>query len=196
MNSKTSITPSIVMEYLYCPRFIYYMLYLKISQKEENRYKVQIGRNIHKKKTRINKEYLRKKIGVKEKLLDKKIFSEKHKIHGIVDEILFLDDGSAAPLDYKFAKYKNRIYKTHKYQAAMYGLMIEDKYNVNVDKAFIVFIRSKNKLIEINLNDKVYNRVKEVRDDIISIIQKGIYPDSTNYKSRCQDCTYRNICIK
>src|SRR6056297_369183 len=100
MSENISLTPSIVMEYLYCPRFIYYMLYLKISQKEENRYKVQIGRNIHKKKTRINKDYLRKKIGVKEKLLDKKIFSEKHKIHGIVDEILFLDDGTAAPLDY------------------------------------------------------------------------------------------------
>ena len=196
MNENISLTPSIVMEYLYCPRFIYYMLYLKISQKEENRYKVQIGRNIHKKKTRINKEYLRKKIGVKEKLLDKKIFSKKHKIHGIVDEILFLDDGTAAPLDYKFAKYKERIFKTHKYQAAMYGLMIEDKYDISVDKAFIVFIRSKNKLIEIDLNDKIYDKVKEIKHEIIKIIQKGIYPDSTNYKSRCQDCTYRNICIK
>lgn len=196
MNSKISITPSTVMEYLYCPRFIYYMLYLKISQEEENRYKVQIGRNIHDKKTNINKDYLRKKIGVKEKLLNKKIFSKKHKIHGIVDEILFLDDGTAAPLDYKFAKYKERIFKTHKYQAAMYGLMIEDKYDISVDRAFIVFIRSKNKLIEIDLNDKIYDKVKEIKDEIIKIIQKGIYPDSTNYKSRCQDCTYRNICIR
>lgn len=196
MNSQISITPSTVMEYLYCPRFIYYMLYLKISQHEKKRYKVQVGRNIHKKKSNINKNYLRKRIGVRKKLINQKIFSKKHQIHGIVDEILFLDDGTAAPLDYKFAKYKKRIFRTHKYQAAMYGLMIQEKYDIEVNRAYIVFIRSKNKLIKINLTDKIYDEVKSIKNEIINIIQKGVFPGKTNYQSRCRDCTYGNICIK
>lgn len=196
LDTQISITPSEVMEYLYCPRFIYYMLYLKIPQNEKNRYKVQRGRNIHKKKSKINKNYLRKKIGVKKKLIEKKMFSEKYNIHGIVDEILFLDDGTAASLDYKFAKYKKRIFRTHKYQAAMYGLMIKDKYKVPVNRAYIVYIRSKNKLIEVDLKEKVFSEVENVLENIINIIQKGYYPERTNYKRRCYDCTYRNICIK
>jgi len=115
-----SITPSELMEYLYCPRFIYFMSYLKISQYEKNRFKVLMGRNIHKIKSQINKDYLRKKIGVKDKLLEQKMYSNHYRIHGIVDEVLFLNDGTAAPLDYKFAEYKEMTFLTHKYQAVMY----------------------------------------------------------------------------
>ena len=41
---KLSITPSIVIEYLYCPRFIYFMKILNISQNEDRRFKVTKGR--------------------------------------------------------------------------------------------------------------------------------------------------------
>lgn len=196
MNDSISLTPSIVMEYLYCPRFIYYMLYLKISQHEERRYKVQRGKESHQRKLEVNKDYLRKKIGVKEKVLDQKLYSKKYSIHGIVDEILFLEDGTAASLDYKFAKYKKRTFLTHKYQAAMYSLMIADNYNIEVNKAFIVYIRSKNKLIKIDIKDSIYSELQKIFTEIIDIIKKGYFPKKTKYKSRCRDCTYRNICIK
>ena len=196
MSKSISLTPSIVMEYLYCPRFIYYMLYLKISQHEGKRYKVQRGKSSHQKKSKINKSYLRKKIGVKKKIINQKLYSDKYNIHGIVDEILFLSDGTAASLDYKFSKYKKLTFLTHKYQAAMYSLMIKENYNTEVDKAFIVYIRSKNKLIEIELKNGFYDKLQIILDEIINIIQKGYFPKSTDYKSRCRDCTYRNICIK
>lgn len=196
MSKNISLTPSIVMEYLYCPRFIYYMLYLKISQNEGKRYKVQRGKSSHQKKSKINKSYLRKKIGVKKKIINQKLYSDQYNIHGIVDEILFLNDGTAASLDYKFSKYQKRTFLTHKYQAAMYSLMIEENYNKKVKKAFIVYIRSKNKLIEIELKDDFYDELQIVLNKIIKIIQKGYFPKRTDYKSRCRDCTYRNICIK
>jgi len=191
-----SITPSELMEYLYCPRFIYYMSYLKIPQHEKNRFKVIMGREIHKTKARINKDYLRKKIGVKDKLLEQKMYSNKYRIHGIVDEVLFLHDGTAAPLDYKFSQYKKRTFLTHKYQAIMYGMMIEDNFKVPVKKAYIVYIRSKNLLKEIEINKSEYKKVEEIINEVIEIIDKGYFPKKTKYKRRCPDCTYRNICIK
>src|SRR6056297_2733899 len=113
MDEIISITPSEVMEYLYCPRFIYFMSYLKIPQHEKNRFKVIMGREAHKRKAKINKDYIRKKIGVKEKLIEQKLYSSNYHIHGIVDEILLLNDGTAASLDYKYAKYKKRTFQTH-----------------------------------------------------------------------------------
>ena len=44
------ITPSDMIEFLYCKRFIYYMKGLAIPQFEENRFKVQKGREVHSKK--------------------------------------------------------------------------------------------------------------------------------------------------
>ncbi|SDC86193.1 MULTISPECIES: CRISPR-associated protein Cas4 [unclassified Candidatus Frackibacter] len=196
MNESISITPSEVIEYMYCPRFIYYMLYLKIPQREERRYKVQLGREIHDKKTKINKDYLRKKIGVKRKLIDQKLSSEKYNIHGIIDEILFLEDETAASLDYKFAKDKGRLYNTHKYQAVMYSMLIADNYDIEVNKAFLVYIRSNNKLKEIKIEQNDFKKVARILKEIIQIIDKGYYPKATSYKRRCRDCCYRNICIK
>ncbi len=195
INDDISITPSEVIEYLYCPRFIYFMSYLKIPQHEKNRFKVIMGREVHKSKASINKEYLRKKIGVQDKLLEQKLYSKKYKIHGIVDEILFLENGTAAPLDYKFAKYKNRTFSTHKYQAVMYSMLIEDNFNVEVGEAFIVYVRSKNLLKEIIINKTDYSKVNYIINEIVDIIVKGYFPKRTKYKRRCLDCTYRNICI-
>ncbi|MBM7624063.1 CRISPR-associated protein Cas4 [Sporohalobacter salinus] len=196
MNEEISITPSEVIEYMYCPRFIYFMLYLKIPQREEQRYKVQRGKEVHDRKTRINKKYLRKKIGVKEKLINQKLSSNKYNIHGVIDEILFLKDGTAASLDYKFAKDKGRLYNTYKYQAVMYSMLISDNYDIKANKAFIVYIRSKNKLKEITITKNDFKKVKKVLEEIIQIIKKGYYPKSTSYQKRCRDCCYRNICIK
>ena len=95
-----SITASDILEYLFCPRFTYFENYLDIPQHEEKRFKVQKGRTVHEEKERINPEYLRKKIGCIERKKAVYLSSERG-IRGIVDEILFLNDGSAAPLDYK-----------------------------------------------------------------------------------------------
>lgn len=172
------------------------MSYLKIPQHEKNRFKVMVGREIHRKKASINKNYLRKKIGVKEKLLEQKLYSRKYRIHGIVDEVLFLEDGTAASLDYKFAEYKDRTFLTHKYQAVMYSMLIVENYNIDVNKAYIVYVRSKNLLKEISIDKEDFKIVEFIINEIINIIEKGYFPKSTKYKRRCTDCTYRNICIK
>ena len=47
---KTLVSPTLLMEYWYCPRFIYFMEVLKIRQYEEKRLKVLIGREVYEKK--------------------------------------------------------------------------------------------------------------------------------------------------
>ena len=84
------ITPSDMREFLYCKRFIYYMKGLAIPQFEENRFKVQKGREVHGRKETQNKQYLRKKLGVVDKKIDVDLYSRKFKITGIVDEVVTL----------------------------------------------------------------------------------------------------------
>ena len=190
-----SITASDILEFLFCPRFTYFQNYLDIPQHEEKRFKVQKGRTVHEDKKRINPEYLRKKIGCIERKKGVYLSSEKG-IRGIVDEILFLNDGSAAPLDYKYAEYKERTFRNHKYQLTFYGRLIQENYGVPVKKGFIIYTRSRNKLVEVPLTEKTYHELDVIIDDLIDVVQKGIYPKPTKYKARCGDCCYRNICEK
>jgi len=188
-----SLTASHLLEYLFCPRFSYFEYVLDIPQHEEKRFKVEIGRTIHEKAKKMNPEYLRKKFGVKEKKTDVYL-AGKAGIRGIVDEVLFLDDGTAAPLDYKYAEYKERTFKNHHYQLVFYAQLIKDNFQVPVNRGFIIYTRSRNKLIEIPIQHKEFDALREIIDDLLDVIVKCKYPKPTRYKGRCSDCCYRNIC--
>lgn len=189
------ITPSDIIEFLYCKRFIYYMKCLGIRQNEETRYKVQLGRNLHEKREATNQEYLRKKIGAVKKLIAVPLVSEEYKIKGTVDEINFLEDGTAAPLDYKFAQYKDTIFKTYTTQMILYSIMIEEIYKVQVNKAYLVYCRSGNEVIDIEISDKAKADAIKLLEEYRKILQ-GYYPTATKDKAKCDDCCYRNLCIR
>lgn len=191
-----NITASDVIEYLYCPRFIYFMHCLDIPQHEEKRYKVQKGRDIHIIKAEVNRNYLRKKLNVVRKEINVPLNSEKYQIHGILDEVLFFEDGSAAPFDYKFAEYKEKLFSTYLYQSCIYGLLIMDNFKVPVNKGFVCYTRSNNLVKEIPFSDKTFAEVEKAIKDVIKVIETGIFPKKTKSTNRCMDCCYRNICVK
>lgn len=193
MANEFSITTSIMLEYLFCPRFTFFEYVLNISQKEENRFKVQKGRKVHEKIRKTNPGYLRNKLGVIEKKSDVYL-SNAMGLKGIVDEILFLKDKTAAPLDYKYAEYKNKIFETYRFQLVYYAILIRDNFNLSVKRAYIVYTRSKNKLIEIDIKENDFVKLDKIVASILEIITKGYYPESTKYKKRCLDCCYKNIC--
>jgi CRISPR-associated exonuclease Cas4 len=189
-----SITPSQIIEYLYCPRFTYFEYVLRIPQYEDKFCKVIKGREVHNTKTIRNKEYLRTKINVKEKYIDQYLTDEN--LRGKVDEVLLLEDETMAPLDYKFAIYEDIVYRTYKTQLFCYALLIEHNFKKKVNKGYLVYTRSANKLIEVEISEEDKTRVCKIIDEVLLIIENCKYPKATKYKNQCVECTYKNICIK
>lgn len=189
-----SITPSHIIEYLFCPRYTYFEYVLRIPQNEAKYFKVQKGRLVHEKKAAENIEYLRKKLGVVDKKINQYLTNDF--LRGEVDEVLFFEGGLAAPLDYKFAKYEQKVYDTYKTQLYCYAVLIEQNFGVEVNKGFIVYTRTKNKLVEIEISKKHKNKVLTDAERIIYIIENNYFPKATKYKKRCLNCTYRNICTQ
>jgi len=189
------ITPSEVVEYLYCPRFIYFMNCLSIPQHEEQRFKVLAGREIHEKKAKINKDYLRRKLNCNKREINVYLASDKYHLKGVIDEVLFLEDGTAAPLDYKFAEYKERLFRTHKVQSTLYAILIKENYQVGVDRGYICYTRSKNLIKAIDFKESNFRKAVEMIDEALQIIQTGYYPKGTKHPSKCVDCCYKNICV-
>lgn len=195
MSNFVYITASEIIEYLYCPRFIYYMNVLDISQHEHERYLVNKGRDIHDLKMVRNKDYLRKTIGCVDKDIDVYLSSDKLHLVGRMDEVLTFEDKSKASLDYKFAVYEEKLFKTLKNQQVAYSLLIEENYNCPVNKAFLVYVRSKNLLKEIEITQKDKEKCIEIINDIFDILNKCYFPTGTKNKLKCQDCTYKNLCF-
>lgn len=195
MYEGTYITPSEVIEYLFCPRFTFFMNCLCIPQHEEQRYKVMKGRKLHKNKQKINKKYLREKLHCIGKDMSVYLASDIFHLKGVVDEVLFIEDGTLAPFDYKFAEYKERTFQTHRIQSILYGLLIKENYNREVNKGYICYTRSNSLIKELKFRDKDFEQGAKVVEQVLEIIQKGYYPKKTKYPAKCIDCCYRNICV-
>ncbi len=189
------ITPSEVMEYAYCPRFIYFINCLNIPQHEELRYKVLQGREIHKVRDQQNREYLRKKIGCIKKETSVYLASPRVRVRGVVDEVLHFVDGTAAPLDYKLTEHRDYIFKTHRFQSTLYAMLIADIYQKPVKRGYICYLKGGSILKECEFTEQDFQEMQVVLDDIFAIIERGYYPQGTSFKVRCSDCCYRNICV-
>lgn len=186
--------PSQIIEYLYCPRFTFFEYVLRIPQYEDKYFKVLKGRKLHDKRLEENKAYLRRRIGVRRKYLDQYLGMDG--LRGKVDEVLELFDGTMAPLDYKFAKYKGTVYRTYKQQLYCYANLIEKNFGKKVKKGYLVYVRSKNKVVTVSISKSDKKKIEESMSSMREVILDNKFPRPTKFKARCSQCTYRNICIK
>src|SRR3954467_3761568 len=186
-----TLTPSHIIEYLYCPRFTYFEYVLAIPQYEDRKYKVTRGRDIHDQKLEQNKEYLRRRIGAVERYNDQYITNEL--LRGKIDEVLKLEDGSMAPLDYKFAVYDDKVYETYKTQLFCYAWLIEENFGCTVNKGFLVYTRSNHTLVEVPILPSDKQLLKECAREIERITVSNLFPKATKYKLRSLDCTTQSI---
>lgn len=189
------LTPSDIIEHLFCPRFTYFLHCLKIPQHEEKRYIVMKGRELHEQREKRNPDYLRKKLGCVKKELSVYLASPKIRVRGVVDEVLTLTDGTMAPLDYKYTEYREWLFRTHRYQSVLYATLIAETYQMPVRRGFICYVRNGSKICEVVYKEQDFEYVARIIDEIFRIIKRGEYPAATRHTSRCVDCCYKNICV-
>ncbi|MBI5193495.1 MAG: CRISPR-associated protein Cas4 [Nitrospirae bacterium] len=189
------ITPSEVIEHLFCPRFTYFMNCLKIPQHEELRYKVLKGRELHERREKENKEYLRKKIGCVDKELSVYVASPVIRVRGVIDEVLTLSDGSMATLDYKYTEFRDFLFETHKVQSVLYAMLIRETYKKPVYRGYLCYVRDGITLKEVVYKPEDFEYAMALVEEILAVILKGYYPKRTRWNNRCVDCCYKNICV-
>jgi CRISPR-associated exonuclease Cas4 len=189
------ITPSEVIEHLYCPRFTYFMNCLNIPQHEELRYKVLKGRELHERREKTNIDYLRKRLGCVDKEVSVYIASKSLGVRGVIDEVLHLSDNTLAPLDYKYTEYSDYTFETHKVQSVLYALLIMENYKKPVTKGFICYAKNGNTVKKLVYSEDDFCYAKDIVREIFNVMLKGYYPKKTRWQNRCIDCCYRNICV-
>jgi CRISPR-associated exonuclease Cas4 len=194
-REEVFVTPSEVIEYLYCPRFVFFESCLCIPEHQEQRYKVLKGREVHEEKAKINKEYLRRKLGCIDKEISVYLASSVLHLRGEVDEVLHLSDGTLAPLDYKFAEYKDWVFKTHTYQSVLYAMLITENYGKEVNRGYVCYVRSQNLIKEISFCTTDFDQGRRLVKEVLEIVRKGYYPRKASSQAHCIDCCYRNICV-
>lgn len=189
------ITPSEVLEHVYCPRFTWFMNVQNIPQHEESRFKVLKGRQVHQRRATENRDYLRRKIGAIKREINVYLGSPVLRLRGVVDEVLWLKDGSMAPLDYKYTESRESAFKTHETQILLYAMLIREVYQTPVNRGYLAYVRDGSQLLEVPVTDESIERMKLLIGEIFDIILSGRLPARTSSRLRCEDCCYKNICV-
>lgn len=189
------LTPSEVIEHIYCPRFTWFMNVQKIPQHEDTRFKVLKGREVHRRRATENRDYLRRKIGAVRREIDVYLASPELRLRGIVDEVLWLKDGTMASLDYKYTESRDHVFKTHETQITLYSMLIEAVYQQPVNRGYVAYVRDGNQLLEVPITAESKENMRCIVEQIFAVIRTCKLPAWTTSRQRCEDCCYKNICV-
>jgi len=114
--------------------------------------------------------------------------SEKYNIYGYVDAFRKEENGYAV-MELKDTNYKKRILKIHLYQAAAYGLLVEE----NFGRVYKLIVKYNDKEICKPFTRGIKNYVVSIINKIHRIHEIGLVSIKID-KSKCYNCGFRNRC--
>ncbi len=183
--SERPITPTDVKQYVYCPLVVYYSRVLKLkpvldSQQEASR----------EKHSRIR----RPPPGIEGKVLScPPLYSERLNAYGEPD-LLLRQGNELIPVDYKFSRsMKGSAWPDHKYQLALYALLVEEAFSTVVKRGLIYYVGDA--LVEVRITRRVKEYVKRIIKEIREMERTGIPPKVRRDPEKCSGgCGYSWAC--
>jgi len=185
-----SLSVTNVVEHAFCPRFTYFQLVLGIQQREEKRGTVIAGRELHRRHSTTNRNYII--AGVKgKKFVEAYMYSEKLQLSGKIDEAIETAD-EIIIIERKYSDYVN-VGETLKTQLGLLALLAEENFKKRVKRAIVIFQKKHHVKIRVNITEKTKGFALKVLQNTHSVIQTGIMPRSKQ-DNRCINCCYRKLC--
>lgn len=192
-----------VIDYIYCPRIIYYEKTLKISESKMEAFKEEEKKRLEE-KGMINRRWVWDRLKLRKqsinnleqwtnKEFNKELYSQKYHFHGKLDEILYLDEGTIVPLYYHNSKYTAREDEQYKNLMTLFSMLIEENYQIECQKGYILFLNDSS-LKKIECTTKDFENIKQYIAKTLELIETEKYPLEAEGGTKCRDCYYKKIC--
>jgi CRISPR-associated exonuclease Cas4 len=183
------LTPTDLKQYGYCPRVLFFERCWPDFRPRT--YKMEVGLDAHENETKLAARRTLGKLGLEngERRFDVRLFSERLRLHGIVDEII-VTPAAAYPIDYKLARQASPQYQL---QLATYSLLIEDQWQLPAPVGYLWLIsqrKAERVMLDGALREQAYAMLNEMR----LIIEQEMMPVPTSRRAKCRDCEFRRVC--
>lgn len=185
-----------VKQYACCPRLVYY--HICLPDVRPLTYTMEVGTQSHREEeTRENRRSLQNYGLVQaERLFHYAITSETIGLKGLIDMVIISPALDAAkkeiiPVDYKDSEQKTGLH--FKLQLAAYALLLEEVFQVPVQRAFLYSIpKRKAEAVPITplLRKKVTTTLQQMQD----MLHSEQMPEPTKEYRRCPTCEFRRFC--
>ena len=184
------LTVTDVVEYAFCPKFTYFINVLGLEQFEQKRGTVTAGRKLHDKHERDNLRYVPQEFSGK-KIVARKFFSAKYGLSGKIDEAIEMKN-EIVLIERKYSD-NHKIYPALRVQLGLLSILIEENLHKHVQKAIVVFSKTKRKVIHVKIDDMMKKDSLDMLESVKTVIKNETMPES-DFDNRCLNCCFRRVC--
>ncbi|RLE66595.1 MAG: CRISPR-associated protein Cas4 [Thermoprotei archaeon] len=194
MYSEDYITVADIKQYFFCPRIIYFIYALGITERPTGN--MEEGKEQHeklrKKEERRLTLALKRRWGKWNKKFGVRLTSQKLGLTGVLD-VLLERDGEYVPAEYKIAQAPKRPPPNHYYQLVAYALLVEENYNTIIRRGLIYYSQN-DKILETHIITQAKHYLTHNILPKIRKITNGEYPNVRQRIIKCRNCGYYSYC--
>jgi CRISPR-associated exonuclease Cas4 len=190
LDNTLLFTVTDLKQYAYCPRVVFYEQCL--PHLRPRTFKMDAGRDAHEDEQRraARRKLIQYGVAAGEREFEVRLQVPALHLTGEIDEIVWAEDGTVFPVDYKLAK---RVSSHHKVQLMAYGLLIEHTYDVTVDFGYIYLI-SKRETVQVPFTTRLRNRVLKMLSEMWELVEREQMPPAAAKPAMCLSCEFRRFC--
>lgn len=190
LDDTISLAVTDLKQYAYCPRVVFYERCL--PHVRPRTYKMDAGKERHEHEASRSARRTLKRYDADEgeRRFNVRLFSLQMALHGLLDEVITLLDGTAIPVDYKQA---SKISPNHRIQLTAYALLLEECESTKVERGLIYLIPV-HKHIEVPITTQLRERTNSLLEEIRIMIETERMPAAVVQKSQCASCEFRRFC--
>ena len=185
----SSIPVSLIREWVYCPRVVYYQETLTKSIHHPTW--VQQGTDFHQQEEKLwqRRNLTRFNLQEGKKFYQLYLKDKALSLHGIVDMAIESEQKVYA-IEFKLSTFKK--HRKDILQLVAYAMLLEKHFQKECSLGFIL---GKGKILhKISITEESKNEVAKIVQEIKTCLEKGYKPKSSATASQCSACEYLNFC--
>ena len=122
-----------------------------------------------------------------------KLESEQLGLVGIIDQVHIYGD-DYVPFELKTGKSpQDGVWPSHRIQIAAYSLLLQEGFNKQIKEGFVVYLDTKDRR-HVAINPYMKEEVKQLVNEVISLLEKKDLPDFCNNENKCRKCGLKQTC--
>ncbi len=182
---------SMIRQYLYCPRVPYWSYCAPLDR--PSTYKMHEGALHHEHVAELEERRSLRAYGITEGtrhfgvMLRSPVLGMSGKI-----DMLIETPSELVPVEWKHTE-RGALMLHHKYQLAMYALMVEEAFGRPVRRCCVYLIPSKT-VLTVPIVEGMRRYAVRVAGELRTLIQQERMPPPTPRRGRCRDCEFRRFC--
>lgn len=177
-------------QYSFCPRVFYYEHCLPHIRPRTH--KMDIGHEEHEaEQKRAERRTLRQYGTVTgRREFEVPVESRPLRLRGIIDEVVYTEDGRLLPVDYKLAP---KVSANHRLQLAAYAMLLEDRAGTAVKEGYIYLI-GKRSITSVDITPTLREQIRGLLGAMFETLRWERMPEPTTVPNRCAGCEFRRFC--